>query len=362
MQIYNYPNNIHYKYTKSNKASNISFGALQTIQASRMQAPKKIEYSLRVISNKISDIFQPKIIKKITQNIAALTPKQNKTFLSQLIEIGRIYASEKVIDANTEDKILEQIAQDGTPTIFIMNHSNQTEDPQMLAILNMLLAQCYQDAGVETFPLPKIIMNEDILKTMNPTKRKAFENFGAVGIDASLVDGNKSVNARAFLPIIKDFINNKCNIFIFPEGRMAVKKGLDLHDRFQTGIASLINKILGMKKEVRVVPVAFAYGSENQKGLNAMNIGSPIIVKRNGEETTVTKGDIEKDTKSCLFNFFDKRKDISDITITSGGSAVTKTDLPEFLKTILCENLAINVSLAEERLKAPFDISEVNLR
>ena len=46
-------------------------------------------------------------------------------------------------------------------------------------------------------------------------KRKAFENFGAVGVDASIEGGDSSVNARALFPLVKDFVRNKCNIFIF---------------------------------------------------------------------------------------------------------------------------------------------------
>ena len=361
MQIYNYP---IYNYSireQRNHSSRVSFTSLRSMQIASAKAERGVEYSLRVIGNKISDLFQPKIVKEITRNIAALVPKQDKEFLAQLAEIARIYASKKVIDVNTEDGILEQIAKKGDSTIFIMNHSNQSEDPQMLAILNMLLAEAYKKCGADTFPLPKIILNEDILKTMNPTRRKAFENFGAVGIDANVVGGDKSVNARAFFPLIKDFVRNKCNIFIFPEGRLALSKELDLHGRFQSGVANLVNKILGIKKEVTVVPVGFAYGKGEQKELNAMNIGTPIVVKRNGEVTTVTKGDVEKNPKSCLYNFFDKRRETADVTITSKGIPVPQSEVSGYLKTILCENLEINSILAEEKLKKPIIESEIEI-
>ena len=187
-----------------------------------------LEYSFRVIANKFSDLIESRGSKQLTQTIAKLTPQRNRVYLEQLAEIGRIYASKKVIDANIEDNILEQLAQKGDSVIFILSHSNQSEDPQMLGVLNTLLAEAYKKQGCETFPLPKIIMNEDILKTMNPTKRKAFENFGAVGIDAAINGGDKGVNARALLPLIKDFVRQKSNIFIFPEGRLAVRKDLDL--------------------------------------------------------------------------------------------------------------------------------------
>ena len=336
-----------------------SFKKLHSIEIASTKASRGFEYGMRVVGNKFSDLVEPKSTKMITQTIASLTPSQDRIFLAQLAEIGRIYATQKTIDVNIEDKILEQIARSGRSTIFIMNHSNQSEDPQMLAVLNTLLAEAYKSNRCESFPLPKIIMNEDILKTMNPTKRKAFENFGAIGIDASIKNSDKGVNARAFLPIVKDFVHDKCNIFIFPEGRLAVRKDLDMHARFQSGVASLINKIIGIKKEVTVVPVSFAYGSEEQKGLNAMNIGTPITIKRIGDATSVTSGDIEKNPESCLYDFFEKRKDQLDITITSEGVPVSQNEVSDYLKTILCENLEINKNIAQKKLETPLDERDV---
>lgn len=360
MQIYNYSCSYNLN-PYSNKNLTPSFKNTKSMQIVSVKAERGLEYGLRVIGNKFADLFQSKTSKQLTRNIAAIVPKQDRIFLGQLSEIGRLYATQKVIDVNIEDKILEQIAKKGDSTIFIMNHSNQSEDPQMLAVLNTLLSEAYKSEGCEKFPLPKIIMNEDILTTMNPTKRKAFENFGAIGIDANLVGADKGVNARAFLPLIKDFVRNKCNIFIFPEGRLAVRKDLDLHGRFQCGVASLINKILNLKKEVTVVPVGFAYGKGEQKELTAMNIGTPIVVKRNGENTTITKGDIEKKKNSDLYGFFHKHKEIEDITITSGGTPVLHGDIPDYLKTILCENLEINTELAKKKLDEPLIESQIEI-
>ena len=357
MQIYNTPN-----LYLNRQNYNVQFKKAQAMKSAQKNFSNGIEYSMRVVGNKVADLFQSKTSKEITRSIAQLTPAQNAIYLAQLAEISRLYSTNKIIDVNVEDGILEQIANKGDSTIFIMNHSNQAEDPQMLGVLNTLLTEAYKKQGVEKFPLPKIIMNEDILKTMNPTKRKAFENFGAVGIDANLTGADKSVNTRAFFPLVKDFVRNNCNIFIFPEGRLAIRKDLELYDRFQPGVASLINKMLGLKKEVQVVPVGFAYGEGKQKGLNAMNIGTPIIVKRDGDSTTVTKGDIEKNKESVLYGFFDKNKGKVDITITSEGQPVEQSEIPDYLKTILSENLEINSNLAKERLKEPFDKSEFELR
>jgi len=187
---------------------------------------------------------------------------------------------------------------------------------------------------------------------MNPTQRKAFENIGAVGIDASVTGGDKSVNARAFLPVLKDFAQNKCNIFIFPEGRLAARKDLTFYDRCQPGIANIINKMLKIKKSVKVVPVGFAYGKKAQD-ITAIQIGTPLELKRNGDMTTVTAGDILKSKNSVLYNFFDKNRTTKDVVITSNGEPVSINEVTDYIHSIVCENLEINSDLAKEKIKTP---------
>ena len=345
-------------------------GSIPSTQLASTKAARGIEYSMRVVGNKLSDLFQSKARRQITRNIANIKAEPSRLYLEQLCEIGRLYSTQKVIDVNIEDMILEKLAQKGESVIFVMNHSNQSEDPQMLAVLNTLLCDAYKKAGKEDFPLPKIILNEDILKTMNPTRRKAFENFGAVGIDASVIGSDKGVNAKAFLPLIKDFIKNKCNIFIFPEGRLAIREDLDLFNRFQGGVTSLINKILTIKKNVTVVPVGFSYGGKTkglngeilgEKGLNGMSIGTPLEIKRVGNTTTITSGDILKEEDSCLFDFFSKNKDKADIPITFNGEPIKQEEIPDYLKTIICENLETNNNLAKKKLEVPLNKNEVSL-
>lgn len=354
--VSNYPisNNCNYK-----KQIRPVFLANPAKKAMSVNGTRKIEYLMRICVNKVLDLVQPRYIKQITKNISEIKPEVSKMYLEQLSEIGRMYSTNKIIDINIEDMILEKLAQKGKSIIFIMNHSNQKEDPQMLAVLNTLLADAYKKSGREGFPLPRIILNEDILKTMNPTKRKAFENFGAVGIDASVIGGNKDTNARAFLPVVKDFVRDKVNIFIFPEGRLAARKDLNLHNRFQKGVANLISKMLSIKKEITVVPVGFAYGKGEQKSLSAINIGTPLEIKRMGDITTVTGGDINKDSNSILFNFFDKHKSETDIAVTENQIPVEPERVSGFIKTILCENLKINSDIAQKKLEKPVIESEI---
>ena len=355
MQIYSTPKiatNFNNKFLKNNNF-NLSFEGYSSSvvkKTTKSKQKNRLEYFLRVVGNKFSDLFQSKFQKLFIKFISTINPTQNRKYLEELADISRIYASQKTFEINIEDKILEQIAQDGKSSIFIMNHSNQSEDPQMLALLNTLLADTYKDLNMDKFPIPKIIMNEDILKTMNPTKRKAFENIGAVGIDANIMGADKDVNVRAFLPLIKGYVKDNCNIFLFPEGRLAVCKNLDFFNRFQPGVASMVDKILNLKKEVRIVPVGFAYGKGDKKDLNSINIGTPIIIKRKDEYTTISQGDILKDKDADLYNFVNKNKDNDDILITKNGEPVSRENIVGYIKTFLAENLEINSKLAQKRI------------
>lgn len=330
--------------------------------ASSEKGFQKFEYAFRIIANRFADLFESKQTKIITKNIAQIAPESNEKYLAQLEEISRYFSSKKVIDVNTEDKILEKIADDDNSVIFIMNHSSQRQDPSMLAVLSTLLTQAYKNAGKDkNFPIPKIILNQDILKTMNPTKRKAFENIGAVGIDANIYSGNKGVNARAFLPLIKDFIRNKSNIFIFPEGKLAIRKDLDFDSRFQIGVAELINKVLEIKKKVTVVSVGFAYGKGDNKVLTGMHIGEPIKFRRDGENTTTTCGNILKSEFGLdeYKNFFKKFNDQTDVAITDKGIPVEKNHITAYIKSILSENLEICSKEAQKQIERPLEESEV---
>lgn len=364
MQIYNTPNLYNYNNFSFQRKVDANFCNCNFVQnhlvidgvkskvLNGSARGNRLEYLLRVIGNKIHDLLQSKSSKELTKSIAEIKPEQSELYLKQLAEIGKFYGTQKIIDINIEDKVLEKLVQKGDSVIFIMNHSNQKEDPQMLAVLNTLLADTYRKAAKFDFPFPKIILNEDILKTMNPIQRQAFENLGAVGIDANVMgkSRDKNLNARIFFPLIKDFIRNKCNIFIFPEGRLAARKDLDLHGRFQMGVSNLINKILGYKESVTVVPVGFAYGKGDEKSLTAMHIGTPIEFKREGSVTTMTCGDIFKRPDSPYYSFFEKHKDETDVVMTSGGVAIKPDDIPGYLKTFLCENLEINTDIATQKV------------
>ena len=165
----------------------------------------------------------------------------------------------------------------------------------------------------------------------------ALEKAGLTIEDMDLVEANEAFAAQS----------------------VAVRKDLDLFNRFQDGVANLVNKILGLKKEVRVVPVGFAYGKEKQKDLTAIQIGTPLTIKRNEGTTTITKGDVLKTKESALYNFFEKHQAKEDVPITYQGKPVKQENISGYLKTILCENLEININIANEKLKTPLNLEDV---
>ena len=361
----NYQYQYQYRNINAPKVALNQAPAQMTFTGVRVEkSMQKGEYLLRVIANKLGDLFQGKKVKEITKTISEIIPESTEKYLQQLEGVSRLYSTSKVIDVNIEDKILEKIAQSGESTIFVMNHSNQSEDPQLLAFLNTLLVNAYRDAGKgNVFPLPKIILNQDILKTMNSTKRKAFEAVGAVGVDANIKTKNTGINTRALLPIMKDFIANKCNIFIFPEGRLAIRKDLEPFQRFQSGVAEMINKILGVKKEVTVVPVGFSYGKGEQKQLASIQIGKPVIFRREKDVTTTTAGSIAGSEYACegFAQFFEKHKGEEHIPITQNGKPVGKKNVADFIKDLLSENLEICTKEAREKLLKPLEESEIQV-
>lgn len=353
MNFYYNNSELRSDYSYQNGVDALSFTGAN-IYANAEKRLQKIEYMFRVIGNRIASLFEKKSAKLLTKDIAQITPQSNEKYLSQLFLMGHHYGSKKIIDVNIEDMVLEKIAKENKANIFIMNHSNQKQDPAMLAVLNTLLAKAYKDAGKENnFPLPKIILNKDILKSMDITKRKAFENFGAVGIDANIFSADKKSNAKVFLPLIKDFIQDKINIFIFPEGKLSVFNHLDFDVRFQDGVVELINKVLNIKKEVSVVPVGFAYGKGKNKGISGMHIGEPIKFKRDGEITTTTSGLALKSefAPEVLKKFFVKHKNKTDVVITENGVPAKLSDTPDFIKGILVENMKICACEAQNKVK-----------
>ena len=99
--------------------------------------------------------------------------------------------------------------------------------------------------------------------------------MGMVTVDASLEKRDKSSNAIAMKKVLKDFLQGKINLFIFPEGNFSSFQEMPLRERLQTGIADFILKTLVVNKSVRIVPIKINYNSE-KNCLGEITIKKPI--------------------------------------------------------------------------------------
>lgn len=301
---------------------------------------RKVEFFFRKLINKISDKFESNELKKLQKEFLAVDVNSEQ-FIDKLILAGRVFGSKKEVEINTESGLLKRITADGKSNIFIMNHDKQSSDPEMLAIFNTLLCQEYRVQGMaKTFPRPKIILNEDILLSMNPEKRKVFEKLGAVGIDADIYSNDNAKNARSFLPILKGLMKDNVNVFIFPEGKLAGAK-VPLSLKFQSGVSEIVTKLTGKKDEVRVVPLGFAYNKGENRHLAGIHIGEPVIFKKQGEFITSSIGNIDSKFASENYKRFFLKDNCDDKVITDNGVPVPQKLAADYISGILSENLEI---------------------
>ena len=89
-----YPNNSKYLNNSSIVCKKYETQTLPSftgmnIYASSEKGFQKIEYSLRIIVNKLADLLESKKTKMITKNIAQITPEPGEKYLAQLEEISR---------------------------------------------------------------------------------------------------------------------------------------------------------------------------------------------------------------------------------------------------------------------------------
>jgi len=326
---------------------------------SKFQKIENIMESIAFLKRKVRNVFARENYinhDKIYGKFIGLK-EDSKSYMATWFDYGKALAKKKEIEINIENEELMNIVKSDESCIFIMNHDNQKQDPKLLGFFNSLLAREYILNGkAETCPKPKILVNNDILKSLPPKLRLMREKLGLVGVDASLFGADGKKNALSMLSTLKSFIKNKTNIFIFPEGKMCTFKNLDLEYKFQTGIADTINKVTKTKNQVKVIPLGFAY----KKKVGSIHIGEPVYFKREGEQILSTRGNILSEFASPQYtNFFgpdiDKRNEFK--IITKDGISVEGKDLSDYIAGILCENLKI---CKEEAKKAFYSSNNKN--
>jgi len=301
---------------------------------------QKIEFLARKIINKVNVAINHKKINKVYNEVVNID-EQSPKYMKMIYDFGKMMSKRNEIEINVENNALMDIAKAKESCIFIMNHDNQRQDPKLLAFFNSLLTREYIYNGkAKTCPRPKIIVNDDILGSLNPKSRAIYEKVGAVGVDASLFLPHLGKNGRNMLATVSKVIENKANLYIFPEGKMCVFRNLDPEYKFQTGVADIVKFISERKNRVKVVPLGFAYKGK----IGSIHIGEPIYIKKNKEKTLITSGSVDSSFASKEYvDFFKKNTSTKKpfATITKRDVPVEGNDLPDYIAGVLCENLKI---------------------
>lgn len=310
---------------------------------------RKAEFCLRKIINKFFDLFKWNQNNELINEFLKVDTKSPE-YTDILRQISRQFLGNKNLEVNYENGRLTNIAMDKSPHIFILNHDNQSKDPKMLAAFNTMLYDEYINCGLaKSCPRPKIVLNEDILLTMNEQNRKIFEKMGAVGVDASIYNANKQGNSKKIIRLMKEFANGNINIFIFPEGKLSILKHKPLHEKFQLGIAEVVTALTNKLKEVKVTPLGLAYGKKWQ--VDSLYIGETITFKKIDDNICASIGNIISPFSTQEFKTFFKNK--SETIITSQGIPVKGKEQAQYVGGILCENLRICKEEAKKAITKP---------
>lgn len=346
-------NNEYYDITFGNKISIPKTAKLERFE----KRQQKVEFLLRRIADKINVVFNHKIIDDRYNKLINVDEKSQK-FMVSLFNYGKRMARGKEVEVNVENGSLMNIANSNDACIFIMNHDNQSQDPKLLGFFNSLLTREYILNGkAESCPRPKVILNEDILTSANPKSRAVLEKVGGIGVDANLFSTNLSKNGRKLFPVVKDFIENKVHLYIFPEGKMSAFRDLEIEYKFQTGVADIISQIVRKKEQVKVVPLGFAYKGK----LGSIHIGEPIYFRKDGQQMLASGGNVNSPFASTdNVNFFKSAKDSDSFkVITEHNQPVDGENLPDYIAGVLCENLKICKAEAKNSISQTLPKEEV---
>ena len=350
----------NYKHKIINHRCNeaLSFGNKISIPATKTNKTleyiaDKIGFLFRLTANRIrNNNIRKESYKNFWEKFSKIE-QDSPEYTKYLYDFSKKIGMNKEVEINLESRRLLDVVNSDNSYIFIMNHENQKHDPKMLGIINALLYGAYLKADkASSCPKLKILFNEAILNSMETNQRKIMEKFGAIGINASLFNTNKSQNASTILSLLKDFVKNKSHIFVFPEGKMVYFNNVDLKYKFQTGIAELVYVATKIKKDVKVMPVGFYYNKQSENFLGSIYIGEPIIFKQENKKIFTTKGNIESEFATENYKkFFSNIKSPSAFKeITEQGKPINLKNVSDYIAGILCENLEICKKEAKKQL------------
>ena len=222
---------------------------------------------------------------------------ESKAYIEELAKVGNGMGDEFLI-TNIEDNPLKQLVKSGDSAIFVLNHPNFNKDKLSYMIINSMLNKMYIQEGKQaTCPRPKILVSKNMLKLLSKKVGKIYKQCGLTEIDAGVDKRNHRYNAQSVIKLMKEFIENKSNIFIFPEGNKSVHNK-PFEERLQVGIAKLIKDATNFKKHVKVIPIGIKYTDE-KKSFGKIFIGKPMYFKKSHNEIIYTDGADKKKIARC---------------------------------------------------------------
>lgn len=278
-------------------------------------------------------------------------------YMQVLSELSKKEAKGKKVEINLENGQLSDIVKSDESCIFVINHDNAKEDPALLGFFNMLLSREYvlNNKG-QTCPRPKIIMTDSILKNLDSKTKAIMEKFGYVGIDSRIFTPNSAENKKVLSPVLRDFIKDKVNIFIFPEGRMMKFSALSIEQKFQPGISKIIEIASMSKNRTKVVPLGFS----QDNNLDSIYIGAPLYFKKKGKEMLISNANSASAFSSKQYSeFFKGTKEQEFKTITKEGKPVIGKDVLDYISGVLCENIKICREEAKQSLRRQVPENEI---
>lgn len=280
-----------------------------------------IALGVRKLGDKIFFLSNRKSINHLNKTFTELKP-ESKEYIDELAKVGNSIGK-KHININIEDKPLDKVSKSKNATIFVLNHPNFNKDKFNYVIINSLLNKMYAEQGRQLdCPRPKIIVSKNMLKILDKKVGNIYKQLGLTEVDASLKNRDRRFNTHSMHSLTKEFIHNKSNIFIFPEGNNSSFINKPLEEKLQPGIAELVRTAVKSKNSVRIVPIGVYY-THDKNSMGNIFIGKPMYFKKKGNDLVYTEGV--------------NNKKISRVNI--------KDSIPVILKEI-CENMKYGIEKA----------------
>jgi len=245
--------------------------------------------------------------------ISEKAPPKTENFTKLLIKFNSFMSRElhATMSAKSEQH-LEKIAADKNNYIFIMNHNNMPYDIPMGNNFLRVLYKKYRDVGrASGCPLPKIMINKDIIDTMPEKLKELYLKTEALPVHAYRYPTQESaaVNKSAIEAVTNDIVNGNVNLVMYPEGGAADLMTLSREERFKYGIGKVILKVLsekekkGLSPEINIVSVGLTH---KRNGQSAMNVGQTMTIRKENEKLLLTRGNILPETQEAQENTYFK--------------------------------------------------------